>query len=137
MTNIKTTSARAKPVLMPTELILVHYSWTGPIGRRMSGFHEIDDDNNGRNLIMRAMASGEYDGADRVIELTTDGRWNDISEDMAREIIDYAIPHFGFTADGLVAVGNSVRAFIEEHIGFSAIAEIERSNREVEHETAR
>lgn len=119
-----TAAARAKPTLVCAETFLIHYNWTGPTGRRMSGYHEIDDDSNGRGLIVRALASGEYDGADRVIELTPDGRWNDISEDIAREILDYALGNLGMDDDDRVAT--SARAFIEEHLGFSALADAER-----------
>lgn len=121
-----TAAARAKPPLVCAETFLIHYNWTGPTGRRMSGYHEIDDDSNGRGLIVRALASGEYDGADRVIELTPDGRWNDISEDIAAEVLAYRLECFGLDDDGQALPATSLRAFIEEQIGFSALADAER-----------
>lgn len=113
-TSVPTTSALHE-FAAPRYLIEQDF---GRNGRQLLGYPEMT-----RRNVVECIFSGEWDKLSQVLELGepdgiagTSGRWRDISEDIARDVLDLAI------ADDFGRMCEPARTFVERHLGLQEFA---------------
>lgn len=100
-----------------TNIYFIEYD--GKIGgRRVTGFYERDMDRTGLSATIADIMSGEVSDVVRVWCANESTGWRDVSEDVARKIID--------RLDDLSDLHRDLEWYLETHLGFAAMARLER-----------
>lgn len=112
------------PSPVPRETYLVRFKASDPhaTNRHGAGWYEADDDRTNRRDVVGDITGGQYaDAVESVVELTPEGSWSDVTEDIAREVLAEAIDRFADS--GYVELPNWLEEWLDEQLDWGAVAQ--------------